>query len=142
MRIPLPDGSFGYGRVLDLLFDAYYKYRTTEPDADLGRIASKAILFKMTIRLPHPRSWEVIGWREIEEHLTEPVVRYHKEVGPLGRWWIFDSLGNEREATRGECIELEPAAVWEPRSAEERLLDALMGRPNAVLERIKRELEQ
>ena len=74
--------------------------------------------------------------------VVERLDRYHKEVGPFGRWWIFDSLGNEREATRKECIALEPAVVWEPRSAEERLLDGLMGRPNAVLERIKRELEQ
>jgi len=142
LRIPLPDGTFGYGRVLELPFDAFYQYRTTEPDADLDRIASKPILFKMMVRLPHPKSWEVIGWREIEERLTEAVVLFRKEVGPLGRCWIFDSLGNSREATRKECIGLEPATVWEPHGAEQRLLDAFMGRPNAVVERIKRELEQ
>jgi hypothetical protein len=142
LRIPLPDGTFGYGRVLELLFDAFYQYRTTEPDADLDRIASKPILFKMGIRQPHSKSWEVIGWRELEERLTEPVVQYHREVGPRGRCWIFDSLGNEREATPKECIGLEPAAAWEPHGVEERLLDALMGRPNAALERMQRELVQ
>jgi immunity protein 26 of polymorphic toxin system len=142
LRIPLPDGTFGYARVVDVLFDAFYKYRTTEPDADLDRIASKPILFKLTVRAPPPKSWEVIGWREIEERLTEPVVQYRKEVGPLGRCYIFDSLGNSREATRKECIGLEEAAVWEPYGVEERLLDAFMGRPNRDLEDMKRELEQ
>jgi immunity protein 26 of polymorphic toxin system len=139
LRIPLPDGTFGYARVVDVLFDAFYKYRTTEPDADLDRIASKPILFKLTVTAPPPKSWEVIGWRELEERLLEPVVQFHKEVGPLGRCSIYDNLGNEREATLKEGIGLEPALIWGAHSVEERLLDAFMGRPNAVLERIKRE---
>jgi len=142
MRVPLPDGSFGYGRVLELPFDAFYNHRTTEPDADLDRIASKPILFRIVVRQPHPKSWERIGWREIEAHLTQPVVQFSMEVGPLRRCTIFDSLGNSREATPKECIGLEPATVWESHGVEKRLLDAFMGRPNTVLERIKRELEQ
>ncbi|WP_071903335.1 Imm26 family immunity protein [Cystobacter ferrugineus] len=142
LRIPLPDGSFGYGRVLELPFDAFYNYRTTEPDADLDRIASKPILFRIIVRQPHPKSWEPIGWRKIEEHLTQPVIQFSMEVGPFGRCTIFDSIGNSREATPEECIGLEPATVWEPHGAEKRLLDAFMGRPNSVLERIKRELGQ
>jgi hypothetical protein len=141
-RIPLPDGSFGYGRVLEWHFDAFYNYRTTEPDADLDRIASKLILFRIMVRYPYPKSWELIGWREIEERLTQPVVQFHMEVGPLRRCWIFDSLGNEREASPEECIGIEPATVWEPHGVEKRLLDAFMGRPNPVMERIKRELGQ
>ncbi|WP_395806778.1 Imm26 family immunity protein [Archangium minus] len=44
LRIPLTDGSFGYGRVLKLPHDAYYDYRTDTPDSDLDRIASKRVL--------------------------------------------------------------------------------------------------
>lgn len=141
-RIPLSDGFFGYGRVLELHFDAFYDYRTAEPDSDLDRIASKPILFRIMIKYPYPKSWELIGWREIEERLTQPIVRFNMEVGPLRRCWIFDSLGNEREASPQECIGIEPATVWEPHGVENRLLDAFMGRPNPVLERIKRELGQ
>ena len=47
LRIPLADGSFGYGRVLNMPHDAYYDYRTNTPDSDLDRIASMPILFKM-----------------------------------------------------------------------------------------------
>ncbi|WNG17282.1 immunity 26/phosphotriesterase HocA family protein [Cystobacter fuscus] len=141
LRIPLPDGSFGYGRVLELHFEAFYNYRTTEPDADLDRIASKPILFRVMVRSPYSKSWELIGWREIEEHLTQPITQFRMEVGPLRRCTIFDSIGNSREATPKECIGLEPATVWESHGVERRLLDAFMGRPNRVLERIKRELE-
>jgi hypothetical protein len=142
LRIPLADGSFGYGRVLELPFDAFYDYRTTSPDSDLERIASKPILFRIVVSHPYPKSWERIGWREIEERLTQPIVQFNLEVGPARRCTIFDNLGNEREASPQECIGLEPAAVWESHGVEERLLDAFMGRPNAVLERIKRELGQ
>lgn len=142
MRIPLADGSFAYGRVLKQPFDAFYNHRTNSPDSDLERIASKPTLFRIVVHSPYPKSWELIGWREIEDHLTQPVVQFSMEAGPLRRCTIFDSLGNEREATPKECIGLEPATVWEPHGVENRLLDAFMRRPNAVLERIKRELEQ
>jgi hypothetical protein len=141
LRIPLSDGSFAYGRVLELPFDAFYDYRTTSPDANLDRIASKPVLFRIVVRHPHPKSWELIGWREIEERLTQPIVQFRMEVGPLRRCWIFDSLGNSREASPQDCIGLEPAAVWESHGVEERLHDTFMGRPNASLEDIWKELE-
>jgi hypothetical protein len=137
LRIPLPDGSFGYGRVLELPFDAFYDYRTTRPDSDLERIASKPILFRIVVRQPHPKSWELIGWREIEERLAQPVVQFRQGLGPSLRCTIFDSLGNVREADPQECIGLEPSAVWEPYGVEERLLDAFMGRPNDAMERMR-----
>ncbi|WP_245814357.1 immunity 26/phosphotriesterase HocA family protein [Cystobacter ferrugineus] len=99
LRIPLVDGSFGYGRVLELPFDAFYNYRTTSPDSDLERIASKPILFRIVVSHPYPKSWELIGWREIEERLTQPIVQFSLEVGPARRCTIFDNLGNEREAS-------------------------------------------
>ncbi len=141
LRIPLADGSFGYGRVLELPFDAFYDYRTTSPDSDLERIAPKPILFRIAVSHPYPRSWEFIGWREIEEHLTQPIVQFSLEVGPLRRCTIFDSLGNEREASPQECIGIEPAAVWESHGVERRLLDAFTGRPNDSLVRMWKELE-
>ncbi|PTL79535.1 Imm26 family immunity protein [Vitiosangium sp. GDMCC 1.1324] len=141
LRIPLVDGSFGYGRVLELPFDAFYEYRTESPDSDLDRIASKPILFRIAVRHLEPNSWESIGRREIEERLTQPIIQFHMEVGPFRRCTIFDSIGNEREASPQECIGLEPSAVWESHGVEERLLDAFMGRPNDSLVRMWKELE-
>jgi hypothetical protein len=142
LRIRLADGSFSYGRTLEPPFDAFYDYRTTSPEADLDRIASKPILFRIVVRYTKQNPWELIGWREIEGRLTHPIVQYRQEVGPLRRCTIFDNLGNVRDAQPHECIGLEPAAVWEQPGVEERLLDAFMGRPNDAFERIQAKLRK
>jgi hypothetical protein len=137
LRIPLEDGSFGYGRVLELLFDAFYDYRTTSPDSDLERIASKPILFRVSIRQPHPKSWELIGWREIEERLAQPIVQFKQDIGNFRHCTIVDTAGNVRTAEPHECVGLERLAVWEPHHVTARLLDTFMGRPNETVEHLK-----
>jgi hypothetical protein len=96
LRIPLADSSFAYGRILEPLFDAFYNYRTIRPDSDLERIASMPILFRIVVHSPYPKSWELIGWREVEERLTQPVVQFSMEVGPFRRC----TLRRSRELTR------------------------------------------
>ena len=137
LRIPLNDGSFGYGRVLGLLDCAFYNHRTTSPDSDLDRIASKPVLFKIAVRHLALKAWEAIGWRELEEHLAQPVVYFMQDIGDFRRCTIFDTAGNERDAEPEECVGLEEAAVWEKEGVERRLLDALLGRPNAEMERAR-----
>jgi hypothetical protein len=137
LRIPLVDGSFGYGRVLKLPHDAYYDYRTDTPDSDLDRIASMPILFKIAVRHMGERGWEVIGWRKLEEQFSQPIVQFMQDRGNFRDCLIFDTAGNERSAEPQECIGLERASVWEEVGVEERLLDAFMERPNATAERHK-----
>jgi len=141
IQIPLADGSFGYGRILELPFDAFYEYRTTSPDVDLDRIASKPILFRIVVRHTKPNPWQFIGWRQLDARLVQPVVQFTQDVGDFRRCTIYDTLGNEREAEPQECIGLEPSAVWEQHAVEKRLLDAFMGRPNATLEHLKVRLQ-
>jgi len=111
LRIPLADGSFGYARTLEPPFDAFYEYRTAEPDTDLDRIASKPILFRIVVSLPYSESWKLIGWRKLEEHFSQPIVQYRQAVGPYGRCTIFDNLGMVRQAEPHECLGLEPSAA-------------------------------
>ncbi len=141
LRIPLSDGSFGYGRVLEPPHDAFYEYRTNSPDADLDRIASKPILFKIAVRHLEPSSWEIIGWREIEESLAQPIVQFRQDLGNFRRCTIFDNVGNSRSAEPQECVGLERMAVWEQSDVEERLLDTFMGRPNFTVEHLKVRLQ-
>jgi len=136
LKIPLGDGSFSYGRVLEAPYTAFYDYRTTDPDTDLERIASKAILFKIVVRDSSLQRWKPIGWRELETHLAQPVVAFTQDIGDFRRCTIFDTAGNEREAQPQECVGLEPAVVWEEHHVEERLLDTFMGRPNGPTERL------
>lgn len=137
MRIPLPDGTFGYGRVLEEPFDAFYAYRTMNPEADLDKIASSPILFKLAVRYPAPSPWKIIGWRALEERLTQPVVQFRQDIADFRRCTIFDTTGNARAVEPHECVGLERLAVWEQRHIEERLMDAFMGRPNATVERLR-----
>jgi Immunity protein 26 len=137
LRIPLADGTFAYGRVLELPHDAFYEYRTEVPDSDLERIALKPVLFKIAVRHKEKSSWEHIGWRALEEQLKQPVVQFMQDLGDFRRCTIFDTVGNSRSAEPQECAGLERSAVWEERGVEERLLDTFMGRPNLTVERMK-----
>jgi hypothetical protein len=137
VRIVLADGSFAYARLLESPYAAFYNYRTTSPDSDLDRIASSPILFRIAIRHLALTMWEVIGQRELEQQLTQPVVQFTQDLGDFRRCTIFDTVGPERAAEPQECVGIERAAVWERESVEERLLDAFLGRPNADEEHLK-----
>ncbi|ATB39544.1 hypothetical protein CYFUS_004988 [Cystobacter fuscus] len=137
VRIVLADGSFAYARLLESPYAAFYNYRTTSPDSDLDRIASSSILFRIAIRHLALNAWEVIGRRDLEEQLTQPVVQFMQDLGDFRRCNIFDTAGHERAAEPQECVGVERAAVWEQESVEERLLDTFLGRPNADEEHLK-----
>jgi hypothetical protein len=130
IRIRLADGSFGYGRVLEPPYEAFYDYRTVEPSSDLDTIASKAVLFVQTVGPRGRRNWRYIGFRKLEGQVAQPVVRYMQDLADYRKCVIFDSIGMERKVGPDECVGLEQAAVWEPHHIEERLLDTFMGRPN------------
>jgi len=137
VRLALADGSFGYGRLLEPPYLAFYNHRTESPDADVDGIASKAVLFKIAVNLLALKAWELIGWRELGEDLTQPLVQFRQDVGDFRRCTIFDTAGNKSAAAPQECVGLERAAVWEQTSVEERLLDAFLGRPNSAVEHLK-----
>jgi hypothetical protein len=137
LRIPLADGSFGYGRVLKPPHDAYYAYKTETQDSDLERIVSQAILFKISVRHMKERRWEFIGWRELEEQFSQTIVQFMQDIGNFRDCTIFDAAGNSRRAEPPECIGLERSAVWEEVGVEQRLLDSFMGRPDAAVDRLK-----
>jgi hypothetical protein len=130
VRIPLADGSFGYGRVLPDPYIAFYNYRTTEPSDDLDEIEPKPVLFTQAVRLFNYDRWANIGQRELQGEVAKPVVRFMQDLGDYRKCTIFDSVGMEKQVAPEECIGLERASVWEPHHIEERLLDTFEGRPN------------
>ena len=137
VRITLPDGSYGYGRLRKKPIASFYDFRTEEPISDLDEIALKPILFTIGVHKSVLAKWEVIGTRPLEEHLQQPVIQFHQEIGDFRKCIIFDLEGNDRAATPEECEGLERWAVWDPNGVEERLLDAFMGRPNPHVEHMK-----
>ena len=137
LRIPLDDGSFGYGRVLADPYMAFYNYRTAAPESDLGVIGSKPILFIQSVRIVNATRWVDIGAMELDGDAAKPVVRFMQDLADFRKCTIFDTAGMEREANPEDCIGLERAAVWEQHHIEQRLLDTFMGRPNAIEEHLR-----
>jgi hypothetical protein len=131
VTIRLADGSFGYSVALEPPYFAFYELRTDTPLDDLQKIEAAPVLFKQAIRFSGARQWTRIGTRQLIGAVAEPVVRYSQDLLDYKQCVIFDSLGNEREASPEECVGIEQAAVWEAHAIEERLLDTFMGRENA-----------
>lgn len=130
LRIPLADGSFGYGRVLSDPYIAFYNYRTSEPSSDLDVIGAQPLLFTQAVRLGNADRWVNIGKRPLTGDVAKPVVRFTQNIADFRKCIIFDSEGFEKQVSPEECIGLERAAVWDVHHIERRLLDNFMGRPN------------
>lgn len=130
LMIPLADGSFGYGRILEQPYTAFYNYRTSEPTEDLDTIASKPVLFCQAVEPAYLRVWKQIGRRDLEGEVARPVVRFMQDIGDFRRCTIFDSAGMEKEVGPEACVGIERAAAWRHDHIEQRLLDTFMGRPN------------
>jgi hypothetical protein len=141
VRLRLADGSFGYGRVRGALHVAFFDLRTANPVSDLAVIGSKPMLFTVAVRHAAFDSWDDIGTLELDEDLKSPIVQVMQDVGDFRRCMIFDTAGNEREATPEECVGLERSAVWEARNVEGRLLDHFLGRSNLDWESTKVRLQ-
>jgi hypothetical protein len=138
VRIPLANGSFGYGRALADPYMAFYDYNTKIPVDDIDEIGAKPILFRQAVRLTRSSSkWTQLGQRNLDEEAAEPVVRFMQDLADFRKCTIFDSAGMRRDVGPEECIGLERAAVWEAHHIEQRLLDHFLGRPNVVVEEMR-----
>jgi hypothetical protein len=142
LAIPIGDLGFGYARVIVHEYLAFYDYYTQVIETDLLTINKQEILFKILVSDNGVREWPVIGVLPLEARLNEPIVRFRQKSEDFTRCVIYDTSGMERKATPAECVGLEPGIVWEKEGAEERLTDALLRRPNRVVERYKVRLAQ
>jgi hypothetical protein len=140
VRIPLADGSYGYGQLLEFPYASFFDLRTTEPTANLDAIASASVMFTLAVHKSILDRWEVIGQRPLSEAMNRSFERFIQHPADPSNCRIVDRAGRERRATPAECVGLEPVAVWEPNHVEDRLLDAFMHRPNKWVESMKVQL--
>lgn len=137
VRILLPDGSYGYGRLRELPIVSFYGFHTEDPVSGLEEIASNPILFTVGVHKSVLDRWDVIGIMPLEEQMQRPFLQFWQDINNYRNCRIFDVEGNERTATPDECEGLERWAVWEAGHIEERVLDTLMGRPSKWTEQMK-----
>lgn len=135
LRIPLADGTFGYGRKLDEPYTAFYNHRTRQPSDDLDAIEARPVLFTVAVRTSTIKAWARLGKRKLTGEVAKPVVGFHQDAVDLDKCIIFDTTGAERPATPDECEGLERDSSWDAHHVESRLLDTFEGRPNPFAER-------
>lgn len=137
VRIPLADGTFGYGRLREFPYAAFYDLRTESPLDDLAAIAARPVLFTLAVHKSVTDAWPVIGSLPLEPALEQPLVRFRQNVADPSDCEIVDTAGNVRRATPQECEGLERSSVWDPVHVQDRLLDAFLKRPNKWVESLK-----
>ncbi|WP_439628422.1 Imm26 family immunity protein [Shinella sp.] len=131
MRIPLGDGTFGYGRALQYPYVAFYDLRSDAPLSDTKSVGARPVLFRLSVRLlgGHDR-WPALGKAKLEGEVAEPVTFFTQDDDNIQKCTIYDTAGLYRAAAPEECVGLERSAVWDPHHVEERLLDHFEGREN------------
>jgi hypothetical protein len=137
LRLALPDGSYGYGRLLQSPFAAFYRRRSSRPGTDTAPLDAEPVLFKVAIRRSALDRWDIIGAAPLDEELQRPIVQFKQDVGHPLECRIIDSAGHDRAAAPDECVGLERAVVWDGRHVEQRVLDAILGRANAIEELLR-----
>ena len=120
-EIPLPDGRFAYGRVLEEPVVAIYQQLSTTPNNP--PIGSRDYRFVVGIytKVLKTGEWKIVGRDPVgaEEDPTPPP-RYIKD--PVDGSFHIYSNGKISPATHEECIGLEPAAVWDSNHIVDRIL--------------------
>lgn len=79
VRITLPDGAYGYGRLREIPIAFFYDFRTEEPVSDLDEITAKPILFTVGVHKSVLEEWEIIGKQPLEERMKQPVIRFWQD---------------------------------------------------------------
>lgn len=95
------------------------------------------VAFRVAVLSSAVSEWEALGHRELEAELRRPLVFFTQDVADFRICKIYDTTGAERAATPEDCLGLEKSASWDAHSVRRRLLDAIQGRPNADVERLK-----
>jgi hypothetical protein len=136
LRIPLKDGSYGYGQTLEFPYVAFYDFRSEAPLDAVDEIIAKPVAFTVAVHKSALQTWNAIGRRTPDRSL-QPPTQFMQRIGDPANCTIVDPGGNERPARPEECVGLERVSIWEPSHVEDRLLDMFMQRPNKWVEQLK-----
>ncbi|RAJ77305.1 immunity protein 26 of polymorphic toxin system [Chitinophaga dinghuensis] len=140
IKIDLPCGKIGYGRILGKANYGFYDYYTDHEETDLSCILDSRILFIVAVyndAITNGR-WKKIGKKDLEEALKLLPMKFIQDKLNPAKFEIYDpNTGDTRPTDVSECIDLERAAVWEPYNVEQRLCDHFNGVPNDIFEEMR-----
>jgi hypothetical protein len=136
VKISLPDGTHGYGLVLDKASIAVYNIKT-EKAIPIEQITSKDTLFILTVHKSAISSgrWVKVGKILPEDKYSILPLQFIQDIINPEQFSIYDpNTGNIYPAKREDCMGLECAAVWEAEHVEDRILDHFAGRENIMVQ--------
>lgn len=145
IEIPLGRGRRAFGRLLYEPLVEFYDLEIRDSDPiDLERIIDAPVAFTIYVMNSAVTTgrWSKVGKVPLTDAERVTVVRFSKEdamTGELSIYWE-DPLSDEVHdipASREECEELEPAAVWSAEHVEDRLRDHFDGRVNKWVESMR-----
>ncbi|GAA5014831.1 hypothetical protein [Actinopolymorpha pittospori] len=140
LRVPLADDRFAYAVMLEVFpYIAFYPAASALNDQ---RPPGESPLFILMVeRGAYSRDgWGPILFRLDKKDLPSIPLFFWQDVVDPNQCTLVDPLGNEREVSPAECIDLERVAVWAADHVEGRLEDYYAGRPNVTAESLRVEL--
>ncbi len=136
LKITLPNGKFGYARIVK---DASYVIYDLMTDSlvEISEILPREILFIVAVYDDVVTSgrWEKIGKLPLEERFLRLPMKFIQDELEPDKFELYDpNTGDIKPANKADCIGLERAAVWEAEHVEERIVDHFAGRTNKWVE--------
>jgi hypothetical protein len=140
VRIPLGDGTVGWGRQLrSVRVELYSRFDAVDvaDDVELDDLIGAPRAFTVSVMdsaFSVRSSWEVLDVFPLspdEEGQTYKSFMQDTLSGALSLYWEApDGTWGQDPATVSDCAGLERAAVWSASHVEDRLRDYRAGRPN------------
>lgn len=137
LKIPLPDGTHSYGRVLPDPIIGFYDVKTTK-ELSLEAIETCPLLFRVWVmKYVFTKSlWPSVGNLPLEKSLEKhPDFFIQDSINP-NQISIYRN-GDIFPASREEVQGLERASAWDPEHIESRLMDHFSGKPNIWVNQAK-----
>jgi len=136
LKIPLGDGLYGFGQVLEepeiAIFDL-----SGEAVPPIREIASAPLLCRLWVMRSAISSgrWEKVGMAPIRSEFSVQVPRF--KCDPISKRLSLYLNGQESPALPEDCLPYESASVWSAEHVEDRLRDHQKGVENKWLKSLR-----
>ncbi|MGF1845409.1 immunity 26/phosphotriesterase HocA family protein [Vibrio clamense] len=126
VEIPLENGYFGYGLILNEPVVAFSKQVFSKPQQDFISLFDGPVFCIWVMKLAlGEQGWNKVG--KLEDHALFHSHQKFYKFDLISKKFSIYSGAQETSAEKSECLELECAAVWDREHVEDRLLSLSEG---------------
>lgn len=138
--LPMPDGSFGFCRLLTFPYAEFLKLNAREALVAASVLDASGVLFAIAVHRAGLRRWTNTRAQTRLPTTDELPIVFMQNLSNLNECSIRGPDGKTRAARPKECVGLERAAIWAPAEVEARLWDAFSGRTNERVNSLRAKL--